>query len=87
MARPKLKAGEKGRYHVSRLEKEKVNARKSLKASTSKQQRDLKRLAKAKEKQKNSKQGLKLAGSGGTTTEDFVKTLPKDIRRQHRSHL
>ena len=37
MARPKLKAGEKGRYNLSRTEKRKREVRKELKAAKDKQ--------------------------------------------------
>ena len=80
MARPKLKAGEKGRYNLSRTEKRKREVRKELKAAKDKQrsiEKKLNTIQKTHTKQKN---GQKLAGSGGATTKEFIDSLPKDIR-------
>ena len=80
MARPKLKPGEKGRYNVSRVRKKKQEAQRKLR-DTKKQQEALEKkvekLQQTKTKQVN---GQKLASAGGTTTQEFIKSLPKDIR-------
>ena len=80
MARPKLKPGEKGNYHVSRSEKKKRLVRKELKVSKDRQKAIEKKLQNLQTKQNKQKDGQKLAGTGGATTQEFIDSLPKEIK-------
>ena len=80
MARPKLKPGEKGSYHVSRTVAKKREVQKELKTAKRRQEQVVKRIEKLNNTENKHKAGLGLAGKGGTTTEEFINTLPKDIR-------
>ena len=80
MARPKLKPGEKGNYHISRGEKKKRLVRKELKVSKDRQKAIEKKLQNLQTKQNKQKDGQKLAGTGGATTQEFIDSLPKEIK-------
>ena len=80
MARPKLKPGEKGNYHISRSEKKKRLVRKELKVSKDRQKAIEKKLQNLQTKQNKQKDGQKLAGIGGATTQEFIDSLPKEIK-------
>ena len=80
MARPKLKPGEKGNYHISRSEKKKRLVRKELKVSKDRQKAIEKKLQNLQTKQNKQKDGQKLAGTGGATTQEFIDSLPKEIK-------
>jgi len=80
MARPKLKPGEKGNYHLSRSEKKKRQVRKELKVSKDRQKAIEKKLQNLQTKQNKQKDGQKLAGTGGATTQEFIDSLPKEIK-------
>ena len=80
MARPKLKPGEKGNYHISRTEKKKRLVRKELKVSKDRQKAIEKKLQNLQTKQNKQKDGQKLAGIGGATTQEFIDSLPKEIK-------
>ena len=78
MARPKLKPGERGNYHVSRKEQETRKVRKRLRTH----QRDLKKQeqksANKREKIKNNKELINVIQSGGVTTNTEVEKLLED---------
>ena len=80
MARPRLKAGEKGRYHVSRAEKERREARKNLRHAKKQADTLEKKIQGLSNKKDNIQAGQKLASKGGATTDEFIKSLPKDVR-------
>ena len=80
MARPKLTPGEKGRYHLSRSEKKKREARKQLKASKEKQKAIEKKILNIQDREYTYKRGQNLAGKGGAATKEFIDSLPKEIR-------
>jgi len=78
MARPKLKPGEQGNYHVSRKEQETRKVRKRLRTH----QRDLKKQeqksANKREKIKNNKELINVIQSGGVTTNTEVEKFLED---------
>lgn len=80
MARPKLKPGEKGRYNVSRVRKKKQEAQRKLRDTKRQQEALEKKVEKLQQTKTKQVNGQKLASSGGTTTQEFIKSLPKDIR-------
>ena len=80
MARPKLTPGEKGRYHLSRSERKKREARKQLKASKEKQKAIEKKILNIQDREYTYKRGQGLAGKGGAATKEFIDSLPKEIR-------
>ena len=80
MARPKLTPGEKGRYHLSRSERKKREARKQLKASKEKQKAIEKKILNIQDREYTYKKGQNLAGKGGAATKEFIDSLPKEIR-------
>ena len=80
MARPRLKPGERGNYHLSRNESKKRDIQKQLKQTKQKQKATEARLKRLQDSQDTLKNGQKLAGFGGTTTQEFISQLPKDIR-------
>ena len=86
MARPKLKPGEKGNYHLSRSEKKKRIVRKELKVSKDRQKAIEKKLDNLQTKQNKHKDGQKLAGTGGATTQEFIDSLPKEIKESIEDH-
>jgi len=80
MARPKLKPGEKGRYNVSRVRKKKQEAQRKLRDAKKQQEALEKKVAKLQQTKTKQVNGQKIASSGGATTQEFIKSLPKDIR-------
>ena len=80
MARPKLKPGEKGRYNVSRVRKKKQEAQRKLRDTKRQQEALEKKVAKLQQTKTKQVNGQKIASSGGATTQEFIKSLPKDIR-------
>jgi len=80
MARPKLKPGEKGRYNVSRVRKKKQEAQRKLRDTKRQQEALEKKVEKLQQTKTKQVNGQKLASTGGTTTQEFIKSLPKDIR-------
>ena len=80
MARPKLKPGEKGRYNVSRVRKKKQEAQRKLRDTKRQQEALEKKVEKLQQTKTKQVNGQKLASAGGTTTQEFIKSLPKDIR-------
>lgn len=80
MARPKLKPGEKGRYNVSRVRKKKQEAQRKLRDAKKQQEALEKKVAKLQQTKTKQVNGQKIASSGGATTQEFIESLPKDIR-------
>ena len=80
MARPKLKPGEKGRYNVSRVRKKKQEAQRKLRDTKRQQEALEKKVAKLQQTKTKQVNGQKIASSGGATTQEFIKSLPKYIR-------
>ena len=80
MARPKLKPGEKGRYNVSRVRKKKQEAQRKLRDTKRQQEALEKKVEKLQQTKTKQVNGQKIASSGGATTQEFIKSLPKDIR-------
>ena len=80
MARPKLKPGEKGRYNVSRVRKKKQEAQRKLRDAKKQQEALEKKVEKLQQTKTKQVNGQKIASSGGATTQEFIKSLPKDIR-------
>ena len=80
MSRPKLKPGEQGNYHLSRSERKKREVRKELKATKDRQRIIENKLKVIQNKQHRHKTGQNLAGTGGAATQEFIDSLPKEIR-------
>ena len=80
MARPKLKPGEKGRYNVSRVRKKKQEVQRKLRDAKKQQEALEKKVAKLQQTKTKQVNGQKIASSGGATTQEFIESLPKDIR-------
>ncbi len=80
MARPKLKPGEKGRYNVSRVRKKKQEVQRKLRDAKKQQETLEKKVAKLQQTKTKQVNGQKIASSGGATTQEFIESLPKDIR-------
>jgi len=80
VSRPKLKPGEQGNYHLSRSERKKREVRKELKATKDRQRIIENKLKVIQNKQHRHKTGQNLAGTGGAATQEFIDSLPKEIR-------
>ena len=80
MARPKLKEGEKGNYNTSKA----VLARKKVTRQLNLRRKELAKVEKQKQnaikKRDNVKNALDLIKKGGITEQEFIKTLPKEVK-------
>jgi len=82
--RPKLAPGEKGNYHVSRAVKAKQIAKKKLRDAVNEAEKKKIAAQKArdsaeKKKRKHAKT-VDLLENGGVTDEDFLDSVPKQVR-------
>ena len=84
--RPKLKEGEKGNYHVSRVERKKRATRKRIKSLKNAEAKAKKKLDSLNDKSANIKHAEKLMRSGGLAVEENVKKLPKSVRARLDDH-
>ena len=80
MARPKLKEGEKGNYNTSKA----VLARKKVTRQLNLRRKELAKVEKQKQnaikKRDTVKNALDLIKKGGITEQEFIKTLPKEVK-------
>jgi len=80
MARPKLKPGEKGRYHVSRKEQAKRTLKKKISAKTKERERLKYKTSAKTEQKKKAEKALKILEQGGLVKEEFLKELPPSVQ-------
>ena len=78
MARPKLKPGERGNYHVSRKQQEQRKIQKRINSSKKTLESDSKRVSYRKEKIKKNEERLKVLKNGGVTSDQSLGVVLED---------
>ena len=81
MARPKLTAGEKGNYNVSRKEKAKRSLRKTIRDAEKKTESAKKVLLNKNKTKKQSTKALNVLEKGGLLTEELINNLPPNLKK------
>ena len=78
MARPKLKPGEKGNYHVSRKQQEQRKIQKRINSNKKILEAESKKVRHKREKIKQNEERLKLLKNGGVTSDESLGVVLED---------